>query len=436
MRIRDAVLGDLTFNSLEEECIRTPTFQRLHRIKQLGNAFHAYPSAMHTRFEHSLGVCYQIDNILSRPSLFSLVPTEVREQVRELKDILRLAGLLHDINHTPFKHTLDRDAAVLPNGEKAEQYHHRLEMMKSENPKLKTELDVEKSKLVIDILTGKAEPYQGLLIQDTMSADLLDYTRRDSYFTLGRLSLWDDRIYEHIAIARYQGRYHLVANLTDETGKTTNSAVTELYNLLYMRYLLNERVYSFHIKIAADALLVKSIRFLLMSGEMDVKAFYEIYKDMSDEELVNYLSEHKLTQVARYAKCLKNRELPKRVVSFRKSDFIDEPRIKIENNCRGYNHFNEWLETENAIAKEAGLSSDDIIIYCHDPEMQGKEPNILVKDEGQEPKPLLAYDKIKKETSYIADKHKDLWRCYVFSLERSSEEIIRKVEGAANAVLK
>ena len=38
MRIRDPIVGDIQFNKLEEYCIRTPTFQRLHRIKQLGNA--------------------------------------------------------------------------------------------------------------------------------------------------------------------------------------------------------------------------------------------------------------------------------------------------------------------------------------------------------------------------------------------------------------
>jgi len=250
------------------------------------------------------------------------------------------------------------------------------------------------------------------------------------------LCLWDESIYDHIAIALYQGKHHLVANITDETGKTTDSAITELYNLLYMRYLLNERVYFYPVKIAADALLVKSVRYLLMSDGMDEKAFYNTYKDMSDEELIDYLSEHELPQVNKYAKCLKNRDLPSRVVSFRMSDFLPHARERVEAHCRGCNHFDKWLEFENDIAKQAGLNSDDIIIYCHDPEMQSKEPGLLIIDEKQEPKPLLAYDRIKKQASDVTDKHKDLWRCHVFSTKIGSEEIAKKLECAANDVLK
>ena len=80
MRIRDAVIGDIILNDWEEAFVRTPSFQRLHRIKQLGNAFHVYPSAMHTRFEHSLGVCYQIKKLFAQPRFFGSVacPDEER----------------------------------------------------------------------------------------------------------------------------------------------------------------------------------------------------------------------------------------------------------------------------------------------------------------------------------------------------------------------
>ena len=39
-----------------EKLINTTAFQRLKRIKQQGNTFFLQPNAIHTRFEHSIGV--------------------------------------------------------------------------------------------------------------------------------------------------------------------------------------------------------------------------------------------------------------------------------------------------------------------------------------------------------------------------------------------
>ncbi len=52
--IRDAVHGDIEMSPLEVELMDTPEFQRMRGIKQLGTACLVFPSAVHTRFEHSL----------------------------------------------------------------------------------------------------------------------------------------------------------------------------------------------------------------------------------------------------------------------------------------------------------------------------------------------------------------------------------------------
>ena len=53
--IRDLVHGYIEINENEEGIINTFNFQRLKDISQL-TAQHLFPSATHTRFEHSLGV--------------------------------------------------------------------------------------------------------------------------------------------------------------------------------------------------------------------------------------------------------------------------------------------------------------------------------------------------------------------------------------------
>src|SRR6516162_246243 len=109
--IRDAVHGDIEMSSLEVELMDTPEFQRLRGIKQLGTAYLVFPSAVHTRFEHSLGTSWMAHRILeSVRRTRSISEDDVR--------LIRVAALLHDITHIPFGHTLEDERRVLPRHDK------------------------------------------------------------------------------------------------------------------------------------------------------------------------------------------------------------------------------------------------------------------------------------------------------------------------------
>jgi hypothetical protein len=56
--IRDPIHRFITLNEKEAELIDSEAFQRLRHLRQLAFAYLVYPSATHTRFEHSLGVCH------------------------------------------------------------------------------------------------------------------------------------------------------------------------------------------------------------------------------------------------------------------------------------------------------------------------------------------------------------------------------------------
>ena len=65
---RDAVHGDMTRTlaadaGIKELCATGP-FQRLLETKQLGACFHVFERAVHTRAEHSVGVCYLASRML------------------------------------------------------------------------------------------------------------------------------------------------------------------------------------------------------------------------------------------------------------------------------------------------------------------------------------------------------------------------------------
>jgi len=432
MRIRDAVSGDIYFNDLEEYCIRHPSFQRLHSIKQLGNAFQVYPSAMHTRFEHSLGVSHQMKKLLQQPSFF---PPEYSIDNHK-KDLLGLAGLLHDIVHTPFKHTLDRDSGVLPEPELKAEYNYRFEQINLKNKIGETDINI-----LLDILATKDpfdldEPYLHQMIEDTISADLLDYSRRDGYYSAGWGKQWDERIYDHIAISYYNGKPHLVAKLTDIKGRVTPSAITELVNLLQIRYTLNERVYLYPTKIAADSLLVKSIRSLILNTGINPTKLVKDIREMSDEGIINYLATCDNDETKLYAEHLKKRILPGLACAFKHNELTLHEQAGIASCCRGYENLEKWKMSEAQIEKEAKVEPGSIIIYCHDIEMQKKEPDFLVYyDISQEPQPVENNQEMRDEIMAIGNKHKNLWRCYIFCYDRDPEAI-KRIKNVSNRILK
>jgi uncharacterized protein len=83
----------------------TPPVQRLRHISQLGLVSYVYPGAVHSRFEHSLGVyrlaCLTLQHLLSTDRQFA-----ENTSVEELNTFL-LAGLLHDVGHWPFCHAIE-----------------------------------------------------------------------------------------------------------------------------------------------------------------------------------------------------------------------------------------------------------------------------------------------------------------------------------------
>src|SRR2546421_3413048 len=102
---RCPIHGFIEVDEWEREIIAHPAFQRLRRIRQLGWTDYVYPGAMHTRFEHSLGVMHvatRLFKAIRRSSADILREAFAYDDVgfdRHLR-IVRLAALLHDLGHS------------------------------------------------------------------------------------------------------------------------------------------------------------------------------------------------------------------------------------------------------------------------------------------------------------------------------------------------
>lgn len=112
--IFDLIHGYIEICPNTEKIVNTESFQRLKYINQLTSQ-HLFPSANHTRFEHSLGVMKlsldffnkiknQLREILQKKDKIPNFSEKLHSKLESLKIHLQFAALLHDIGHAPLSH--------------------------------------------------------------------------------------------------------------------------------------------------------------------------------------------------------------------------------------------------------------------------------------------------------------------------------------------
>ncbi|XP_062110298.1 uncharacterized protein LOC133822092 isoform X3 [Humulus lupulus] len=110
-----------------------------------------YPGAVHSRFEHSLGVYWLSGEAINKITAYQGLELEIeRDDIKTVK----LAGLLHDVGHGPFSHLFER--AVMSMGPGGNLWCHEnmsvkmVEYMVDEN---NIDIDPETLKRVKDMIT-------------------------------------------------------------------------------------------------------------------------------------------------------------------------------------------------------------------------------------------------------------------------------------------
>lgn len=96
--INDRVYGEIAVSDVASRLLSNRWLVRLDGIRQLGACSFVYPSATHTRREHSIGV-YHLSGIMAS-HVQTIIPSITHEDV----EMVRIAGLLHDVGHGPFSH--------------------------------------------------------------------------------------------------------------------------------------------------------------------------------------------------------------------------------------------------------------------------------------------------------------------------------------------
>jgi uncharacterized protein len=185
--IFDPVHGTIGVEGAPLELIGQPAFQRLWGIRQTGFAHLVFPGANHTRLEHSLGVFWVTRQMADRLGVSS-----------EARETASVGGLLHDLGHGPFSHTLDPSAQeVLGFG------HERISRAWIAGESLEgiTEPPEGGGPAIPDILERagitpravaelvdpgrrrESHPALRALLHGAIDADRLDYLQRDAHYT-------------------------------------------------------------------------------------------------------------------------------------------------------------------------------------------------------------------------------------------------------------
>uniref|UniRef100_A0A6C0ELH2 HD domain-containing protein n=1 Tax=viral metagenome TaxID=1070528 RepID=A0A6C0ELH2_9ZZZZ len=195
--IKDAIYG---FIRVPKPCLAfmdTPEFERLRRIRQLGLAYFVYPGAVHTRFEHCLGVMHLAGKVADKLHDY-VSPRE--------KELLQIAGLLHDVGHVAFSHLMDYILEE-KNINKDIAHHedrsvHILKKINAEK-KLLTPREVEMvAKMIKGDTRGESKPFLFEIVNNKafgVDVDRLDYLQRDMYHT-GSPCFQADYILECISV--------------------------------------------------------------------------------------------------------------------------------------------------------------------------------------------------------------------------------------------
>lgn len=238
--ITDPVHKCIQVTELERELIDAPVFQRLRRIKQLAGAHLVYPSAQHSRFEHSMGAMHVAG--LAGDRLYSLNELADHDLVQQL----RVASLLHDIGHGPFSH-LSEEVMMLRSNKDHEQIGKEIIQRTEISDILSTHGFSPKQ--ISDLSTGQSNSkFMNEIIAGSLSSDLMDYLPRDSLFTGAEYGRID---------------YNRIINsFTITDGRSIALQRSSLYSfesMLISRYEMFKAVYFHKTVRAAEVMLLHSI---------------------------------------------------------------------------------------------------------------------------------------------------------------------------------
>jgi uncharacterized protein len=319
--ITDPVHRYISFSAVERDLIDTSVFQRLRRIRQLAGAHLVYPSAQHSRFEHSLGTMHVAG--YAGESLLRKGFIDNEDNIQQL----RLAALLHDIGHGPFSHLFEE---VLES--KCKITHEDMGekvILESEIGDVLRRHGFTPSDICRLSFGQSKSSFLNEIIAGSLSADIMDYLPRDSLFTGAEYG----KIDYHRLIASFEvvAPGHLAIN---------KSALYSFESMLISRYEMFKAVYFHKTVRSAEVMLLHSLAQAdnyLQITDISLDKFLNLTDEITLEQICSFNKDENVAKLARdyrdrrLLKCVYEKFLHKRDRLYNKMSIsiLEELRLRI-----------------------------------------------------------------------------------------------------------
>ncbi|MGB0589866.1 MAG: HD domain-containing protein [Myxococcota bacterium] len=270
-----------------------PHFQRLRRVRQLGPTYLVYPGATHTRFEHSLGVYGTVVRYLQ--SLLQQAEIRLSLDEEDVRTVL-MAGLLHDIGHYPFAHTLEalhHRGADTPRHEEVgcRIIEGNSGGLSHDGPPiaelLRARMRVKPERVMALMTSSRAElpsstdRFLQSIISSALDADKMDY-------------LWRDSVHLGVPYGRNYDRERLLNSLTvngeGDGLAVTSKGIVSAQIFLFCRYTMYSEVYWHHTVRSLSAMLEQAWSDLVTQGQLEVEELLSRLLTVGDDELLRGLA--------------------------------------------------------------------------------------------------------------------------------------------------
>jgi HD superfamily phosphohydrolase len=322
-RVRCPVHGFIRYSANERKIIDHPAFQRLRHIRQLAMTYLVYPGAMHSRFEHSLGVMELATQAFDLLAL--RYPERLEEELKQVPELgdktmakarqtVRLMALLHDVGHPAFSHAAE---ATIPGGD-----HEKLSIHIIANI-LGPEIDKTFFEGAAGVLVRLMEKSPELtflreFVASQMDMDRTDYLRRDSLHCGVDYGVFDSRrLIDSLTVIENpdSGRLQLAIH---RGGEHTFEA------LILARYQMNTQVYLHRIRRIYDYYLTE---YMKLWGAENHRTFDDVLRHDDSSVLMEIRRDAAAdNERSKWARRIVYRDHHRRVLET--GDYADEQRLR------------------------------------------------------------------------------------------------------------
>ena len=251
--IKDVIHDSIELSIIATAIIDNSIFQRLRNLHQLGVCYLIFPNANNNRFEHSIGT-YHLAGLMLEKIIKNSSNFEINISLLEIKfirnyllknydlednetnilflrkndnllldeyliELIKIAGLVHDIGHGPFSHLFDEWLNSIPDIQSSKLINHesrsiillkniifKKKIKLDEEYYLSEFIDLDAFEFISELINPSPESPKNFIFQiisnslNGLDVDKLDYLYRDSFY-LGSGTPYDlMRVISHIKI--------------------------------------------------------------------------------------------------------------------------------------------------------------------------------------------------------------------------------------------